>query len=93
MADNGVMFGAEYSNIKTSTVHMNERKESGHINQGECGESLCREWIPMVRTFTDSWRKNMVINDLRVAEALEIPGTMWPPFTLIPLADITPVNP
>ena len=77
---------------------MNERKESGRINQGEYEESLRREWIHMVRTFINSWGKNMVINDLRVAlnsveESLETPSTMWPPFALIPGVDITPSDP
>ena len=48
MADDEVVFGAEYSHIKESISHMNERKESGWINQGENEESLCQEWIPMM---------------------------------------------
>ena len=40
-ADDGVVFRAEYSHIKESTAHTNERKESGRINQGEYKESLC----------------------------------------------------
>ena len=77
---------------------MNEIKESGRITQGEYEESLCREWIPMVQTFINSWGKNMIINDLCVAlndveETLEIPRATWPPFTLIPLLDINPLDP
>ena len=49
--DEGLIFGAEYGSIKESIVYMNERKESGWINQEEYKESPCREWIPMVRTF------------------------------------------
>ena len=98
MVGKGLVFGAEYGSIKESIAHMNERKESGRINQGEYEESLCQEWIPMVQTFIVLWRKNMVINDLRVAlngveEALEIPRTMCSPFTLIPAVDITPPTP
>ena len=88
----------EYSSIKDDIAHMNERKESGRIAQGEYEESLHREWIPMVQTFIVSWGKNMVINDLCIAlndveEALEIPRTTWPPLTLIPAVDITPPAP
>ena len=41
-------FGAECIHIKESITHMNERKGSGRINQGEYKESLHQELIPMV---------------------------------------------
>ena len=87
--DNRVVFRAEYGHIKESIVHMNERKESGWINQGEYEESMCRECLSMVQTFIDQWGENMVINDLCVApNAVE----EAPAFTMIPLVDISPAN-
>ena len=61
-----MVFEAEYGSVKESIAYMNERKESGRINQGEYEEFLCQEWILMVQTFTDLLGKNMVNNDLRV---------------------------
>ena len=96
--DERLLFGVEYSSIKDDIAHMNERKESRRITQGEYEESLCREWIPMEQTFIVSWGKNMVINDLRFAlndveEALQMPRTRWPPFMMMPAVDITPPAP
>ena len=40
LADDGVVFGVEYIRIKEYILHMNKRRESGLINQGEYEESL-----------------------------------------------------
>ena len=48
MADDGMVFGAEYSDINESIANMNKRKESRRINQGEYKEFLPQEWRPIV---------------------------------------------
>ena len=81
----GLMFQAEYQNVKNTIEHLNHyrEKENSTMTLDEYHRELVDRWLPLVNSLERKWGKEFVPGDVRrakneVESNLQVPRTVWP---------------
>ena len=81
----GLMFQAEYQNVKNTIEHLNHyrEKENSTMTLDEYHRELVDRWLPLVNSLERKWGKEFVPGDVRrakneVESNLQVPRTAWP---------------